>query len=593
MAMPVAARAAIDAAKGVAKKATPYFFRETPMVVPRVPQRTASTAERFVVPAVSRAQTAATEAAAQERPRELAVAPKKKSREPAPELTAPPKLPELAQPDPNAALPAYAVKPRGGQWLEGQGLDSFTRSPERLTERLLSSQNLEGNYALADWLKKSLPRYIKRDMGTPNDPLRAVADTGFFPNVENADAWSREAAGYIRPTTRGEMLGLDELFGKNPQAVEEYRKGMPDPTEQMPWLKNVPFTEPVYGLSGLPDPLYWAARRMDEATGVMRSSDLPPELRLDRGSLERMSFPQGVEHAARVNAWRVKKAEEDAAKRASSSALAVHKEYPDEGMKWVEIRAPEGTTSGGPFSGLNADEYPNMEYKEILEELKYDMDPSEYAVRRALVDEGEIMGHCVGDYCEEVLGGEKQIFSLRDAKGEPHVTVEVSPADYATALSSLSKKEGEELVAPINKQFFGDEEPPIRKGPEYFQAVFDAYTAKYGQPKPSIVQIKGKQNRAPKSDYLPFVQDLVKGGDWQTVRELGNANMAQLPDKRFITLDQFEEARKRAPEKLSGYSPETAKDWDPEWWAEVAPYFEGFAVGGMVRKKRKFKVKGQ
>jgi hypothetical protein len=44
-----------------------------------------------------------------------------------------------------------------------------------------------------------------------------------------------------------------------------------------------------------------------------------------------------------------------------------------------------------------------------------------------LDDEGEAMQHCVGGYCEQVEHGAVEIFSLRDPKGRPHVTIEFDP----------------------------------------------------------------------------------------------------------------------------------------------------------------------
>lgn len=38
--------------------------------------------------------------------------------------------------------------------------------------------------------------------------------------------------------------------------------------------------------------------------------------------------------------------------------------------------------------------------------------------------EGEVMQHCVGEYCPQVAAGETIIYSLRDPKGRPHVTME-------------------------------------------------------------------------------------------------------------------------------------------------------------------------
>jgi uncharacterized protein YjbI with pentapeptide repeats len=45
----------------------------------------------------------------------------------------------------------------------------------------------------------------------------------------------------------------------------------------------------------------------------------------------------------------------------------------------------------------------------------------------ALKAEGEAMQHCVGGYCGQVEAGEAVIFSLRDPRGKPHVTMEYDP----------------------------------------------------------------------------------------------------------------------------------------------------------------------
>jgi hypothetical protein len=47
--------------------------------------------------------------------------------------------------------------------------------------------------------------------------------------------------------------------------------------------------------------------------------------------------------------------------------------------------------------------------------------------RSQLTQEGEIMQHCVGNYCAKVQAGESVIYSLRDPQGHPHVTLEWSP----------------------------------------------------------------------------------------------------------------------------------------------------------------------
>lgn len=49
----------------------------------------------------------------------------------------------------------------------------------------------------------------------------------------------------------------------------------------------------------------------------------------------------------------------------------------------------------------------------------------------ALKVEGELMQHCVGQYCEQVEEGRTEILSLRDPRGRPHVTIEYDPHEKA------------------------------------------------------------------------------------------------------------------------------------------------------------------
>ncbi len=45
--------------------------------------------------------------------------------------------------------------------------------------------------------------------------------------------------------------------------------------------------------------------------------------------------------------------------------------------------------------------------------------------KKSLVREGDLMGHCVGGYYNRVAAGTTQIYSLRDGKNLPHVTIEI------------------------------------------------------------------------------------------------------------------------------------------------------------------------
>ncbi len=49
--------------------------------------------------------------------------------------------------------------------------------------------------------------------------------------------------------------------------------------------------------------------------------------------------------------------------------------------------------------------------------------------KQQLDAEGRLMQHCVGSYCEKVRAGESVVYSLRDEKERPHVTIEVDPTN--------------------------------------------------------------------------------------------------------------------------------------------------------------------
>lgn len=49
-----------------------------------------------------------------------------------------------------------------------------------------------------------------------------------------------------------------------------------------------------------------------------------------------------------------------------------------------------------------------------------------------------------------------------------------------------------------------------------------------------ILQIKGKQNRAPVAEYLPYVQDFVKSGKWGEVGDLQNTGLVKSPTGEYV-----------------------------------------------------------
>lgn len=58
---------------------------------------------------------------------------------------------------------------------------------------------------------------------------------------------------------------------------------------------------------------------------------------------------------------------------------------------------------------------------------------------KALIREGELMGHCVAEYFEDVEMSQVRIFSLRDSKNKPHVTLEFASSRVVQMKARFNK----------------------------------------------------------------------------------------------------------------------------------------------------------
>ena len=166
-------------------------------------------------------------------------------------------------------------------------------------------------------------------------------------------------------------------------------------------------------------------------------------------------------------------------------------------------------------------------------------------LEKALQYEGSTMRHCVGGYCDSVWSGETNIFSLRDKKGEPHVTIETAPPQIGTEGHTTSEFLNDrpgiarrlgldrfDLDAFENwnysrgrynselEQGFENLTEQILKMPEFMEWVKLRRT--------EILQIKGKGNARPKEEYIPFVQDFVKSQQWSRIGDLENTDLVAL-----------------------------------------------------------------
>jgi hypothetical protein len=260
--------------------------------------------------------------------------------------------------------------------------------------------------------------------------------------------------------------------------------------------------------------------------------------------------------------------------RAMNPATQVVKEYPEQGFKWVELRQPKELPEGwveknGAYYDPKGERHVHPGTESLADALKY---------------EGETMGHCVGGYCPDVVEGRSRIYSLRDKKGQPHVTIEVAPREFSDIFNSLPESDRAEVFKNA---------PKWANDAQLLETLQNLYPEKVG-PLEEIVQIKGKGNKAPNAEYLPAVQDFVRSGKWSSVGDLQNTGLIgykgeyRLPEEFLYRTDEggweplVDVAKRSFPD-----SPEKQRNFyrgasQLENDIMLKPQDEGFAQGGLV-----------
>jgi hypothetical protein len=532
----------------------------------------------------------------------------------------------------SSALPSAAqaqrgvIKMPGGNWLKGmyttpgnveQGIERLRpyQSQENTIEHAKSgvaSRQAKGQdpayfqgmleeayrrNAVNKWVEGNLQNYIKKQMGTPEDPVRALHEQGIthlpkdlleetdylpdrdlrmrrgeagFPkegmgqselakkweNLADENLWSTKAgklqavpeqtklaedarakldkmATDIKFRFNQEVLnkpgsklmthersklaempvhkkaeilnypGYDELSREYQDLTTKTTRTDQELAKANPWVGKVDPNADLY--SGVPSGLGF-----DHIIDVLKQDVEAGRIRSEQ--LNKVSMEQAVRRTHEFDQEQARKMAEAQIK--ATEGMPVHKEYP-EGYKWIELAAPDGNKFEKSIRHLESNP---QEWQKAVEEFRGNRQKN---LESALKYEGDTMGHCVGGYCPDVLEGRSRIYSLRDTKGEPHVTVEVQPNQHLD-YNSWFKKQPEEIQNRIAQRRMEDSGHDIYQGPEYL-------AAREALP-PRIVQIKGKQNAAPKTDYLPFVQDFVKSGKWSDIGDFRNTGLIRKSD---------------------------------------------------------------
>lgn len=441
------------------------------------------------------------------------------------------------------------VKEPGGNWLSGAGspeqaLESLKR-PDRLTggrrdpkeimaemkatytpEALAtmlpetkahvasSFHDLEKKIAMNDWVDRNLTNYVKKQMGTVDDPVRKLAEEGIVHIPTNEVGINRYRAPERRGYQSDKQLGKSEaakawedatdvLIGSDPASsltkpLTEYEieRGYKSVTDTNPWLTKVAPETPIHSISMMGKPVAIESNLgFDHILDVLREDVTAGRIRPEQ--LNKVSMEQAVRRTYEYDQELAKAAE--AARAKTMEGMTVHKAYP-EGYKWVQLDQPGQFAQESDVMGHSVRGYePPRGHPDYIPESG---------------NSGNLAyGH--GGY-EGIKSGQAKVYSLRDPKGMSHATVEVGASKTLTPEKRTAQMES------IMNRMRGEgmsEEQAMRQAEKLYPE---------SETLSRITQIKGKSNAAPKREYQPYIQDFVKSGKWSDVGDLHNSGFVRI-----------------------------------------------------------------
>ena len=397
--------------------------------------------------------------------------------------------------------------------------------------------------ALNQWIDTKVRKYLRNQAGSEADPILKAIDSGVDYNFQPAMGDTkysvknkRFAIGKPQEGIAKTDLGkefeykVDSMFDPhstveikdilnnpmefaNPATAERRRASLLRVEHDLP-IDNEKDVEALRLINHIPDQYVHtlSGTNITERLGLNHVSDvLYEDLRsgkLTPEQLNQMSIEKAIRRTAEYDAQKAK--EMAKANAQSIEGMPVPKQY-DDGYKWVE--------------------------------LKHETDPTK--TKSALKSEGEMMGHCVGNYCPEVESGEIKIFSLRSPDGKSHATIEARPQfsmtlwrnanldainsnpklkQYDFNMNSLDndhkygyRMTGRDYVTEMTKEMKKLGINPVEP-PSYME----------------LHQVKGKQNKRPDEKYQSYISDFIKNNPTKheivDVHELDNTNLMNVQD---------------------------------------------------------------
>lgn len=425
-----------------------------------------------------------------------------------------------------------------------------------------------------DWVDTKLKKYVRNEMATEADPMRQwikeggevqglVQVTGGDTIMDIADHNRVHGGfdpfgleGFDTPASYWEAI-TDAMIGK--QTVDEYiRQEYPEANivnskEVIPeWLGTMPYGKRAFNKLARAFDIPGISHVQDEIGNAMDpASGLPNDLQIAPGKLGKMSVPDVYNRVADINKWREENLAEADKEKAFNRATHPIEDAQYDNYGWVELKDPD------------------------------DMSSQEDVLRQALDYEGNVMGHCVGskDYCDAIRFKNTKIFSLRDSKGEPHVTIE--------AELGLSQ-EAEDWYDDIFDQLYfqhrvdtSDSNSVTLTASEFLNKLRSDHIKNHPEDVAlHIQQVKGKGNSKLNNEkgYQTMVQDLLQKlpydfefkshhFDSYGKGDINSADMIDIQASPYISQSGTDSAIEKAVEQFGRYVPSEMED-------EVAEFVE-------------------
>lgn len=419
----------------------------------------------------------------------------------------------------DAARPAFAIKPKGGNWDE-RGMDQFLRG-------IVDGKSP----ATIDWANSNLKKYIKNSLGTESDPIFALnqkhlADGDLSEMSQmilgpNRPEQVLKQAGGTHSNQDWERLS-DSAIGATPTDSIH-----PFDAQYQPWMANAPEGTMLYDLNRNPKQGNTRYRLgFQDMLEHIESSGMSPE------DLKRSP----VQLIAKMMAD--KRAADEAAKAAIVIPPGTHAQSFDSGNQMVRLDKPHQFARESDDMGHSVRGY----------------EPTD-----GTGGEGGSEGYGTGSGgWLAIQNGTARVHSLRDAKGKPLVTIESQhPIEDRATYKSLQDLTPEEQHTALNVYFGRDAADTTEISHHDFNDYKNNSVVSAGEGKwtigdqypsglPTVTQVKGPRNNLIDPQHLPDVVDYLNKNHAES-----NIRKGDFTDNGIIDTMNFPDIWSHEPEFLT------------------------------------------